>query len=169
VGRYICEETRVQSSSFFVTSILFQSLILCCTELSSLSVPVNSRFFRILNGFRNITDSGNVCTVSEICIRFPKYVYVFRNILDVFRCSSTPRVQYHSIRGTTRSLDFDGIGGSTRGGNEGNEGWLCVHCAKTQNQKCRSESESNQNPAILGLGRLETALRCALQFFYSAF
>jgi hypothetical protein len=37
-------------------------------------------------------------TVSGIFLRFPKYI-------NVSRCRSTPRVQYHFIRGTTRSLD----------------------------------------------------------------
>ena len=49
-------------------------------------VPVNFRCFRFFNGFRNVTDSGNylrfpsVLTVSEICLRFPKYVFGFRNM-----------------------------------------------------------------------------------------
>jgi hypothetical protein len=52
-----------------------------------------------------IYGSRNMFTVSEIFLWFPKYIYGTRNIYNVSRCSSTPRVQYDSIRGTTRSLD----------------------------------------------------------------
>jgi hypothetical protein len=38
-----------------------------------------------------------------------------------------------------------------------------------QNQKCRSESESNQNQAIVGLGRFHIALCYAFQFFRQCF
>jgi hypothetical protein len=66
-------------------------------------VPVNFRCFRYFNGFRNITVSEiclrfpkyvygirNIFTVSEICLRFPKYVYGFRYICDVSRCRESP-------------------------------------------------------------------------------
>jgi hypothetical protein len=59
--------------------------------------PVFQRFPQN-NGFRNI--------ISD----FQNYVYGFRNIMSGFRniynvsrCSSTPRVQYHCIRGTAPS------------------------------------------------------------------
>jgi hypothetical protein len=45
--------------------------------------PVNFHYFRSFNGFRNITDSGRVFTISELCLRFPKYVYGFRNMFTV--------------------------------------------------------------------------------------
>jgi hypothetical protein len=88
-------------------------------------------FRKCVNGFRNIS------TVSEICLRFPNYVYGFRTILD--RCGKTPRLQYYSIRGTTRSVDFDGIGGSTRGGNEG-IGFECI----ARRRKIRSVGQKIQ-------------------------
>jgi hypothetical protein len=60
--------------------------------------PVFQRFPKYY-GFRKIVYGfRNMFTVSEICLRFPKYI-------NVSRCNSTPRVQYHSIRGTTGSLD----------------------------------------------------------------
>jgi hypothetical protein len=60
--------------------------------------PVFLRFPQYY-GFRKYVDGfRNMVTVSEICLRFPKYI-------NVSRCSSTLRVQYQSMRGTTRSLD----------------------------------------------------------------
>jgi hypothetical protein len=41
------------------------------------------RDFRSFNGFRNIPDSGSIFTVSEIYLRFPKYVYGFRIMFTV--------------------------------------------------------------------------------------
>ena len=66
---------------------------------------MNSRCFRCSNGFRNITDSGNMFTVSEIFVRFPKYVYGFRNMFTVsdiyvtYPGVGSLRVDPHRLRG----------------------------------------------------------------------
>jgi hypothetical protein len=50
-----------------------------------------TREFLSFNSFCNITDSGRMFTVSEICLRFPKYVNGFRNMDTVSEiCGRSP-------------------------------------------------------------------------------
>jgi hypothetical protein len=81
-------------------------------------------------------------TVSEICL-------TYAGIVVPREYSTTPS----GVLIDPWSLTVEG--GQPRAGMKAY--WLCVHCAKTQNQKYRSESESNQNQAIVGLGRFQTA------------
>ena len=62
--------------------------------------------FRSFNGFRNIPDSGSIFTVSEISLRFPKFVFGFRNMFTVSDIYVTyPGVG--SLRGDPRRLRGD--------------------------------------------------------------